>query len=256
MSKKIYLPTEEELYEIQKIKDNNDVNEVNVYAYLITKAIEKILVDRANGIPFSNMDDYILSIRDVIRGICWVYPKEIQNFEKIKSNDDLCFDLLTKEQDPSIYNLDYLAMFNQSESLNVGYFSSIMKKTINILNEKLTNSPEYRFEYQESELLDSIFSVEWQKFVDLPFDTFSKLMKIDPTYVLHYESTRFSDLNLPFGKDEKVMMNRKGIFLESSIKEILKRYSLSTFMGYDYQEIDITKTSNERIKRLKRFLTK
>ena len=254
MEKKMYLPTEENLYELQRIKDVNDFNEVNTYAYLILKAIEKVLVDRANGIPFGQMDDYILNIKDVIHGICWVYPKEIETFEKAKQDDDLCIGLLTKEKDSSIYNLDYLAKFDVPEPLNIQYFSLVIEKTLNILNEKLTNNPEYRFNYKESNLLDSIFNVDLEKLENSSFGFFNKLMKIDATYIFGYNPK--NDVQLPFKEDDKVVMHRKALFFQAGIREMLKRYDLSQFIGYDYQKVDITKTSDEKIKRLKRFLSK
>ena len=254
MEKKMYLPTEENLYEIQKIKNNNEFNEVNIYAYLILKTIEKVLVDRANGIPFSEMDDYILNLRDVIHGICWVYPEEIKNFEKAKQDDDLCIGLLDKERDSSIYNLDHLAKFDISEPLNIQYYSLVIGKTLKILNEKLTNNPEYRYEYKDSNLLNSIFTVDFEKFDNLSFDSFNKLMKIDASYIFGYNPR--SDAGLHFDKDEKIVMHREALFFQEGIREMLKRYDLSQFIGYDYQEIDITKTSDERIKKLKRFLSK
>ena len=254
MEKKMYLPTEENLYEIQKIKNNNEFNEVNIYAYLILKAIEKVLIDRANGIPFSEMDDYILNLKDVIHGICWVYPEEIKNFKRAKQDDDLCIGLLDKEQDSSIYNLDYLAKFDVHEPLNIQYYSLVIEKTLKMLNERLINNPEYRFNYQPSDLLDSIFTVDLEKFNDMSFDFFNKLMKIDASYIFGYNPK--SDTGLHFDKDEKVVMYREALFFQSGIREMLKRYDLSPFIGYDYQEIDITKTSDERIKKLKRFLSK
>ena len=254
MEKKMYLPTEENLYEIQKIKNNNEFNEVNIYAYLILKTIEKVLVDRANGIPFCEMDDYILNLRDVIHGICWVYPEEIKNFGRAKQDDDLCIGLLDKEQDSSIYNLDHLAKFDISEPLNIQYYSLVIGKTLKILNEKLTNNPEYRYEYKDSNLLNSIFTVDFEKFDNLSFDSFNKLMKIDASYIFGYNPR--SDAGLHFDKDEKIVMHREALFFQEGIREMLKRYDLSQFIGYDYQEIDITKTSDERIKKLKRFLSK
>lgn len=254
MEKKMYLPTEENLYELQKIKNNNEFNEVNIYAYLILKAIEKVLLDRKNGVPFCEMDDYILNLKDVIHGICWVYPKEIETFKKAKQDDDLCIGLLDKEQDSSIYNLDHLAKFDISEPLNIQYYSLVIGKTLKILNEKLINNPEYRFDYKKSDLLDSIFNVDFERFANLSFDSFNKLMKIDASYIFGYNPK--SDAGLHFDKDKKVIMHREALFFQEGIREMLKRYDLSQFIGYDYQEIDITKTSDERIKKLKRFLSK
>ncbi len=254
MEKKMYLPTEENLYELQKIKNNNEFNEVNIYAYLILKAIEKVLVDRKNGVPFCEMDDYILNLKDVIHGICWVYPKEIETFKKAKQDDDLCLGLLTKEKDSSIYNLDYLAKFDVAEPLNIQYFSLVIEKTLNILNEKLTNNPEYRFDYKESDLLDSIFNVDLEKIESSTFAAFNKLMKIAASSIFGYKPK--NDAGLHFNKDEKIIMHREALFFQAGIREMLKRYDLSRFIGYDYQELDITKTSDERIKKLKRFLSK
>ena len=46
MSKKaLYIPTEEDISILQKIKANNDINKVNIYGYLVAKAIEKAIID-------------------------------------------------------------------------------------------------------------------------------------------------------------------------------------------------------------------
>ncbi len=253
MSKRVYLPTEEDLYELERIKESNKVVDINAYGYLITKAIEKILVDKANGILIENMDDYILNIPQIVYGICWVYPEELKNFSKIRQDESFCEKLLHKESDNTIYNLDRLSTFLPS----VEFASNIIRTTIEILNEKLQDNPEYRFEYQDSELLNSIFNFNYPMFDHASFALFSKLKNLDATYALNYGTkSLYNDFHVDRKDDKELITHRKGMFFEEGLTRMLGRYNLSKYCGYDYQGVDITKDDNEQIKRLKRFLTK
>ena len=253
MSKRAYLPTEEDLCEIERIKESNKVVDINSYGYLIVKAIEKILVDKQNGMLIGNMDDYILSIPQIVYGICWVYPEELKNFDRIRQDESFCEKLLHKESNNSIYNLDRLGTYLPS----VQFSSNIIRETIEILNDKLKDNPEYRFEYQESDLLNSIFNFNYPMFNHSSFALFSKLKNIDATYALNYGTkSLYNDFYVDRKDDKELITHREGIFFEEGLTKMLERYNLSKYCGYDYQEIDITKTNDERIKRLKRFLTK
>ena len=253
MSKRVYLPTEEDLREIQRIKESNKVVDINAYGYLVVKAIEKILVDKQNGASIENMDDYILNIPEIVYGICWVYPEEIKSFSKIRQDEAFCEDLLRKESSNSIYNLDRLGTFLPS----VQFASNIVRTTIETLNNKLKDNPEYRFEYQESDLLNSIFSYNYPMFEDSSFALFSKLKNIDATYALNYgPKSLYNDFIVDSKDDQKLITHRKGIFFEEGLTRMLERYNLSKYCGYNYQNKDITKNDDEHIKRLKRFLTK
>jgi len=255
MSKKIYLPTEEDLYEIEKIterfnKENSNIYDANGYTYLIIKAIEKILVDYQNGISLESIDDYILSIPGIIHGLVWIYPHLIPNIKGASQNEDLYLDLLSKEKDDSIYVVDNLSMFDE----DIDYDHYVIKNTINTLNNKIDKSPEYRFNYKESKLLDSIFSVEYQKFGYLPSDSIKKLIKLCPEYVLKYDcQSLFTDYSFIENDDDLITL-RKGSLIHYGIRKVLERYGLDEFIGYDYRNIDITKNDNERIKKLKKYL--
>lgn len=252
MSKRVYLPTEEDLYEIERIKESNKVVDINAYCYLIVKAIEKILVDKKNGKLIGNMDDYILNIPKIVYGICWVYPEEIKNFSKIRQDEAFCEDLLRKESSNSIYNLDRLGTFLPS----VQFASNIVCTTIETLNNKLKDNPEYRFEYQESDLLNSIFSYNYPMFEDSSFALFSKLKNIDTTFTINYGTkSLYNDFHIVSKDDKELITHRKGVLFEEGLTRMLERYNLNTHC-YEYQDKDITKDDNEHIKRLKRFLTK
>ena len=253
MSKRVYLPTEEDLREIERIKESNKVVDINAYGYLVAKAIEKILVDKQNGTLIGNMDDYILNIPQIVYGICWVYPEELKNFDRIRQDESFCEQLLRKNGDNTIYNLDRLGIYLPS----VQFSSNIVRTTIDILNEKLKDNPEYRFEYQENDLLNSIFSFNYPMFEDLSFALFSKLKNIDATYALNYGTkSLYSDFYVDNKNDKDLITHRKGMFFEEGLTRMLERYNLSKHCGYDYRGVDITKDDNEQIKRLKRFLTK
>ena len=253
MSKRAYLPTEEDLCEIERIKESNKVVNINGYSYLIIKAIEKILIDKQNGTLIGNMDDYILSIPQIVYGICWTYPEELKNFSKIRQDESFCEKLLHKNSDNTIYNLDRLATYLPS----VEFSSNIIRATIDILNEKLKDNPEYRFEYQESELLNSIFNFNYPMFEHSSFALFSKLKNIDATYALNYGTkSLYNDFNVNSKEDESLITHRKGMFFEEGLTRMLSRYNLSKNCGYEYRGVDITKDDNEQVKRLKRFLIK
>ena len=255
MAKKMYIPTEEDLYEIQKITEEShkvsaNTYDANGYAYLIMKVIEKILVNYQHGVSLESVDDYVLSIPDIIYGLGWIYPSQIPNIKGASQHGDLYLSLLSKEKDDSIYVVDNITMF--SEELYYDHY--IIMNTINTLSNKIDKAPEYRFNYKDNKLLDSIFSVEYQKFGYLPSDSIKKLIHLCPEYVLKYDGeSLFADYSY-FKNFEDIIDLRKGNLIGSSIREVLKRYGLGLYIGYGYESVDITKNDNERIKRLKKYL--
>ena len=41
----LYIPTEEDISKLQRIKEANDINRVDIYGYLVVKAIEKLITN-------------------------------------------------------------------------------------------------------------------------------------------------------------------------------------------------------------------
>ena len=62
-----YIPTTEDISKLQKIKNANDTNKVDIYGYLVAKAIEKLIINyqflRYNDIP-------VTEFPEIIHGIC------------------------------------------------------------------------------------------------------------------------------------------------------------------------------------------
>ena len=68
-SKALYIPTDEDIYKLQKIKEANDINKVDIYGYLVAKAIEKLIID-FNFLRYKDIP--VTDIPEVIHGICYV----------------------------------------------------------------------------------------------------------------------------------------------------------------------------------------
>ena len=177
INKTVYIPTEEDIYNLEIIKRASGVNNIDIYGYLIAKTIEKLI---SNNKFISNIDSYLLEIPEIVHGICWLYPQELFSSSTARQDYDLCSGLLTKQTDQTIYNLDNVSKFDKNIQLNY----EIKQKVIKILEEKIISTPEYRFTYQQGVLLDAIFGVKAEEFNNLPVDIQVKLANIDPTYVL------------------------------------------------------------------------
>lgn len=241
MSKKaLYIPTEEDISILQKIKANNDINKVNIYGYLVAKAIEKAIIDYS----FLRYKDIsVIDIPEVVHGICYVYPQEILNSDYAKYDADLCHKLLLKNIDNSITNLDDLKRFAHSVQFN----RQTINTTIDILDLKLNNNPKYRFNYEKSELLDAIFGVEYQEFISQPYYNMKKLIHIDPIYALKFDYRKLmSEIIEP---DERIINYNLGLLLQEGIYKYMQRYDISEFIGSEYDS-----PKEEETKKLIKYL--
>ena len=246
MSKKpLYIPTEEDIYKLNEIKKSNDINHLDLYGYIIAKTIEKLI---NNSQFLKNADNYILEIPEVVHGLCWIYPQEITRQKGAKEDGDLCRNLITKEKGQLIYNLDHISAFDES----IQFRSEIMELVIKTLKEKQLTNPEYRFSYKETELLNSIYGVHYQRFEDLPYDSLVNLMKIDPIYSLKFDYKRlipeFHYIN------EEVVNWRKSNYFSDGFREYRKLYNIRE--NYEYDDVDYSKPENEKVKRLLKNLYK
>lgn len=244
--KPLYIPTEEDIYKLQKIKKANDINKVDIYGYLVAKAIEKLIVDfsflRYKDIP-------VTDIPEVVHGVCYLYPTEIYNSEYAKYDADLCHKLLNQKIDTSITNLDRLSLFAPSVEFN----RQTISMTIDILNEKLKDNPKYRFTYNDSELLDAIFGVDYNAFPSLSYHDMVKLIHLDPIYALKFNSKELIP-GVNFVPDEGLINYRLGVLLEEGIRRYKQRYDLSEYVGYDFEKEDMTYPKNEQVKKLIKYL--
>lgn len=243
----IYMPNEEDIYNLNEIKKSNDINYIDIYGYIIAKTIEKLINDAK---LLKNADSYILDIPEIVHGLCWVYPQEIIGAEKAKKDADLCYRLLTKEKDQSIRNLDMISMFDES----VQSQREIMQLAIEELDDKQLTNPEYKFSYKNSSLLDSIYGVDYEKFGDLPHSDLLHLINIDPVYSLKLDYNRLIPELKYIKKD--VIAWRKGCYFNTGYSKYRKLYDLNEHNEYEFKDVDYHKPNDEKVKRLLKNLYK
>jgi len=244
-SKALYIPTDEDIYKLQKIKEANDINKVDIYGYLVAKAIEKLIID-FNFLRYKDIP--VTDIPEVIHGICYVYPTEIYNSEYAKYDADLCHKILVQSFDNSISNLDRLSLFAPSVEFN----RKTISMTLDILNEKLKDNPKYRFTYNDSELLNAIFGVNYNEFLSLSYHDMVKLIHLDPIYALKFDSQKLiPEITDP---DERLINYRLGILLETGIRNYKQRYDLHEYVGYNFEKEDMTNPKDEQVKKLIKYL--
>ena len=234
--KKIYMPSEEELYIMQD-------QGMNMYKYLLVKAIEAIIMDiKVNGNYKGDSKSIIESIKNgqlrenpyIEQAICRLYPEEIENTKYAKSDIALCRYLISSDynQNNSIYNLDNLAYFK--DGLVVLTHRTIVKSVLKILSDELANVPKYRFEYKPNPLLDSIFNCELNKsYYSLQVED---LAKIEPAYILK-QNDELSIFNPNY------FVNKYG-----------ERYGISLLDCSEYENQDILTNPDSDVKRLIRCI--
>lgn len=234
--KKIYVPNMDKLYLMQDL-----VGSEKTYAYLLIKAIESLIVDGINypkkGI-LKSVYKYLQEDANIVHAIALLFPEELQYSNVGKYDVKLCEKLLSQESDTSIYNLDNLAYFNDSVNFN----NLILRKSIHLLQEKLKSHPKYRFTYQRSSLLESIFSVDTEKFTLCQEDTIDELINIEPAYAIEMPQ----QIYMP----SKTRKNE----LAKGIQELLIRYDLPKEIGSEYKNQDILTNPNQEVKRLIRTI--
>ena len=237
MAKQVYVPTNEELYLMQDYG-------VNVYKYLLAKAIETIIMEgvlyRAKGM-LRNQYKTIRENEDIARGVCYVYPQELAYSEIARYDQTLCQALLSKSEEKT--SLDYLSYFTECTLNNSQIISNVIAK----LHYELSNNPQYRFSYQSpNSLLDRIFSCDIDPdILTLNTNTIRMLCSLEPAYVLK-DSKRISE-SLPYGID-------KGYLLSQSIDSYGKRYLIYQSTGTEYIGKDILTEPNQDVKRLIRCI--
>ena len=243
--KPLYIPTEEDIYRLQEIKENNDVNNVDIYRYLVAKTIEKLIVDFEYLGP---KELPVMELLEVIQGVCYVYPNEINNSEYAQYDADLCHKLLVKPHDDELTNLDHLARFAHSVQFN----RQTVSMTIDMLDRKLKDNPKYRFTYKSSELLDAIFGVDYQEFLSLTYHNMVGLIHLDPIYILKFDPCKLiPEISYP---DERITNYRLGMLLEEGISNYAARFGIGEHIGYDYRDVDMTNPKDEQVKKLIRYL--
>lgn len=236
--KKVYMPSMEELYIMQD-------KGVNMYKYLLVKAIESIIMDikiNQNYIIDStsiikNIDNRLIRENPYIeQAICTLYPEEIPYTSCAKHEPGLCLKLISEDykQDNSIYNLDNLSYFGDGKYV----FSNktVITMALKILREKLPLMPQYRFEYKQNKLLDDIFNCELQTGC-FPQDHIL-LATIEPAYILKNTESEFNPL---LGKNAHI---------NYYINDYAKRYGIANYECNEYENKDILTNPDADVKRL------
>lgn len=184
--KKLYMPTEEDIYQLIKLQNvYRDVYYVgiNIYEYLTAKVIEKLINE---DYDIEEIEKLFANHIGIIYGLCHVCPEKMENTSSFKNFPGVCRHLINQTSGSRIYNLDNLGKF--SKEVQFSESAGIIDDVIKILYEELENHPEYRFNYKDSFLLNSIFSVDFEQFSNLSIDCLKKLCAIDPIYSIKFNS--------------------------------------------------------------------
>ena len=236
--KKLYMPTMEQLYTMQDMG-------ANVYKYLMIKAVESIILDGKNyttkGI-LKNAYQYVQEDPYLSYMISLMYPNEVEYSNRARNNKDLATRLIMQEiEDRTIYNLDRLGSFSDSTLKS----PIIIDGALMVLDNELENNPKYRFEYKQNMLLDSIFSTELAKTIEInSFDPTDILSKIEPGYALALSDEFFKGTS----REE---------ILKTAIDEYAERYGFirPNVLDYNLREIDpTTKLESKEVKKLIRCI--
>lgn len=228
--KKVYIPTEEELHNLEKLG-------VNLYYYLVTKTIESMVmadVIYEEEDMFELAYDEFLDIPQIIYSIAKMYPERIIDSTKASNDIELCKKIIPTlvQNNTSVYGLDKIQNFNSIILENPEVMSSI----IHTLVEQLSTSPKYRFEYNEpNNTLDKIFNGELNV-QNMNFTTLKKLATIEPSYLTKVKNT----IILPE-------------VVESAIKQYAKTYGIDAF-GIRTSPLTSMVNNDDKIKRLTRRL--
>jgi len=186
--KKIYMPSDSTLARMES-------SGINVYKYVLIKMIESIIVDGKN-LPNKGMlkgtYKYLLEDPDVVHSICLLYPEEITYSDIAKHDMTLLDKLINKSSDTSVYNLDYLSKFTYSTT----HSTIILRNAVETLGKGLQKRPEYRFEYQNNELLDDIFACKLDpSMFYISLETARYLTAIEPAYAFLLKGIKLDGFN-------------------------------------------------------------
>lgn len=242
MSKEIYVPTEEQLYQMQDMG-------ANVYKYLLVKAIETLALDGVKFPPKGMLKiayKYLSENPVIAHAICRMYPEEMIYSETVREDIDLAIDIIDREEDRTLYKLDNLVYF-EKDVLN-NYI--VGEKVISLLADKLSDNPKYRFEYKDIEfvghdeknhpiliynkLLNDIFGCRYGIPGAEKRAVIEDLITIEPAYALRFE--------------EQLQTDAVGL-LRTGVNDYARRYGVYN-VGYQYQNKDILTVPNEDVKRL------
>lgn len=222
--KKVYIPTEEEIQQLQYLG-------MNTYSYILSKAVEVLIMedviyDKTNmlEIAYNHLSDF----PEIVYAICRMYPEKIATSEFASRDISLCRRLTEKlpSQDKSIYYLDNLTYFDQQSDVTLD--STVVKNTSSILADRLTSTPRYRFDYREPNiLLDNIFACDLSN-VNVTKDTYDDLISIDPVYI--------TKLGFDLASEKRKLCQNKSFALPRGMMKFTNRYGMDNINTTNQQE--------------------
>ena len=239
MEKKVFVPSMESLESMEYMG-------VNVSNYLAAKVVEIILME---GTRYPNKDyfkgeyNYIRENPTIAHSVGLLRPEAIKYSNIVKYDTDLCLKLLDRNY-VSNDNLDLISNFSDSVLDN----RLVIQKVIELLQNELDNNPNYRFNYVENELLNSIFEAGFD-YNAMGFGRYSnydliwKLSSIEPYYALMMDKNMFS-------------FNERKMLLEGVIQSYLDRYDITLFdlePMYNGVIHKPSRNTDSYLKRIKRY---
>lgn len=246
-NKKIYIPSNDELIRLNEIFYRSGVKKQEIFKYMLAKQIE--LIVSLGGLEYCDSiikEDTSIASK-VIRFIpsdIWCTPlSEDPAFAKRVILSDY-------PNNNTKHGLDYLNRISSDVYMDSSFIISVLYKLKHILN----NNPNYRFTYEESILLNKIFSCNLLDDITIKKEDIARiyrlLTKIEPAYLLKYNIEHIND-------HERTVLNiNYDEFISEAIEEYTSRY------GYDeisYKDIAnkydvIENYQNPNTKKLIKFL--
>lgn len=181
--KKIYIPSEDELRQIESLTKST----AHTYKYILAKTIETLLMERnldSNKNTLEVVYKYFREFPDIVYAICKMYPEDKYLCKEASDDKELCERLIKgiSPQDSSIKQLDEILAYFEKGLLVIDS-PNIINAIADALAKGLQTYPKYRYEYRENEQLDQIFSCEMPIY-SMPIRPTPEFMTIDPIYAL------------------------------------------------------------------------
>jgi hypothetical protein len=228
--KKVYIPTEEDLHDLENFG-------VNTYYYLITKTIESLVMadviyeeEDMLDMAYEEFSDF----PQIIYALAKMYPEKIIESDRASRDVELCKKIIPTfaQNDKSVYGLDQMQNFKEEILQN----PEVMESIIKTLAIQLPKSPRYRFEYQgPNDTLDQIFACETNT-ENMDSNTLKILATLEPMYFIK---------------------NKKGIILPdvaaNAITQYANLYGVKAY-GVRFNDLTSLANNNERKNRLIRRL--
>lgn len=244
--KKVYIPTVDELYQMQDLSQGG----AHIYKYMIAKAVEVLVMEgklELDKKPLEIAYRYFREFPDIAYAICKMYPQNKMHCSEevrmeIENDVVLCQNLINgiSKQDDSIKQLDYILAYFENGTCVVTH-NEVIKAILNKLVVGLSSYPQYRFEYKDNTLLDEIFGCDLPEWL-MPIGMDEHLMVIDPAYTNRLNGQR----KLPYS--ERVQSFKK------SVNQYANRYIINQMIGAEYLGMDIISRPDEKTRKLLRCL--